>query len=457
MNIRVLIVEDEDLIRWSLRQKFESRGYDVAEAPTGEHARAAFEGATFDLIMLDYKLPDMTGIDVLREYRAHGGEAVVIMMTAYSSVESAVDAIKLGAYDYVPKPFEMDRLLFTIDKALETTGLRREVEELRRRLETEFGSDAIIGEHASMRELLGLIQQIARSGASTIFLRGETGTGKDVVARTIHRASDRAGAPFINITCTALSDTLLESELFGHERGAFTDAKAQKKGLLEAAAGGTVFLDEIGDMAATLQAKLLRFLEERRFRRVGGTVEIDVDVRVIAATNRDIEVAIREGQFREDLFYRLNVVTLELPPLRARGDDVVHLTRYFVDRFARDFRKTITGIDPEAIDKLRRHSWPGNVRELRNAVERAVLLSRGESLKATDFYLGGIERPDTTSAIDDFTLPPDGFDLARLNKLEESLLKQALERTNNNQVHAAQLLHVSRDRFRYRLQKYGLL
>ncbi len=458
MSIQVLIVEDESLIRWSLRQKFEERGYAVTEAETGGAALKLLAEGDFALIVLDYQLPDMTGLDILRTLRENQNDAVVIMMTAHSTIKMAVDAVKLGAFDFVPKPFQIDELLFTVDKALETTRLRREVRELRRQLQSEFGTDTIIGQHASIRDLLVTLQQIAGSGASTVLIRGETGTGKDLVARVIHQASPRAAAPFVNITCTALSDTLLESELFGHERGAFTDAKAQKKGLLEMADGGTVFLDEIGDMPPNLQAKLLRFLEERRFRRVGGTKEIEVDVRVIAATNRRMEDAIKEGKFREDLFYRLNVVSLELPPVRARGDDVILLARHFAERFAREFKKALTGIADEAITKLRRHLWPGNVREMRNAVERAVLLAKGPTLGADDFVLGsGTDRPLSPVSLESFELPKEGFELDRLNDLEVRILRQALERTHNNQVHAAQLLGVTRDRLRYRLQKYGLV
>lgn len=458
MSIEVLIVEDESLIRWSLRQKFEERGYRVTEADSGKAALRLLTENDYDLAMLDYQLPDTTGLEVLRYLRERASEAVVVMMTAYSTIKTAVDAVKLGAWDYVPKPFQMDELMFTVEKALETTKLRREVRELRHQLQQEFGTDTIIGQHPSIRELLETIQQVGGSAASTVFLRGETGTGKDLAARVLHRSSPRAARPFINITCTALSETLLESELFGHERGAFTDAKAQKKGLLEAADGGTVFLDEIGDMAPSLQAKLLRFLEERRFRRVGGTHEITVDVRVVAATNRPIEEAIKEGKFREDLFYRLNVVTLELPPLRARGDDVALLAHHFAERFAREFKKPAVDIAPDALAKLRAHSWPGNVRELRNAVERAVLLARGRTLESANFSLSaGAERPTASADFDTFELPQDGFKLSRLNDLEMRILKQALDRTGNNQVQAAALLDVSRDRLRYRLQKYGLL
>ena len=457
MTIRVLIVEDESLIRWSLRQKFEERSYRVTEAETGQSALEALNSGIFDLILLDYRLPDMTGLDVLRHIRELDTDAVVIMMTAYSTIESAVEAIKLGAYDYVAKPFQMDHLMLTVDKALATTKLRREVRELRRHLQHEFGIDTIIGQHPSMLNLFDMIRQVAKAGVSTVFLRGDTGTGKDLVARVIHHNSDRAATPFVNITCTALSESLLESELFGHERGAFTDAKMQKKGLFELADSGTIFLDEVGDMPPALQAKLLRFLEEHRFRRVGGTKEISVDVRVIGATNRDLEKAIEEGKFRRDLMYRLNVVTIFLPPLRTRGDDVKLLTQHFVARFVKEFKKPITEITPEAYQLLYKYSWPGNVRELRNVIERAVLLCKDEMITADDIVLGRAEPHTWEWDIENFMLPPNGFDFEKIRLLESHLLRQALTRTNNNQTQAARLLNLSRDRLRYRLQKHGLL
>ncbi|TWT40938.1 DNA-binding transcriptional response regulator [Phycisphaerae bacterium RAS1] len=457
MPITVLIVEDESLIRWSLRQKFEERGFRVSEAEDGKAALATMEGGGFDLVMLDYKLPEMNGIDVLRKLREIDTDAVVIMMTAYSTIENAVEAIKLGAFDYVSKPFEMNELMFKVDKALETTRLRREIGELRRTLQTQFGLDSIIGKHSSMLELFETIRQVGKTGVSTVFLRGETGTGKDLVARVIHHASERAVQPFVNVTCTALSETLLESELFGHERGAFTDAKTQKKGLFELADGGTVFLDEVGDMPAPLQAKLLRFLEERKFRRVGGTKEIQVDVRVIAATNRDIDKAIEEGAFRRDLMYRLNVVTIYLPPLRARADDVKLLADTFVERFAREFKKPITRVSRAAYARLLDYGWPGNVRELRNVIERAVLLCKSDEIATGDIVLGRIEPQTLDWDVDHVLLPPEGFDFDKLRRLEANLLKQALDRTANNQTQAAKLLQLTRDRLRYRLEKHGLL
>jgi len=455
MRVRVLIVEDESLIRWSLRQKFEERGFVVTEAETGQEAVDLFDEDRFDLIMLDYKLPDITGLDVLHGVRQLDQDAVVIMMTAYSTIGTAVEAIKLGAFNYIAKPFQMEELMLTVDKALETTQLRREVRELRRHLESEYGIEAIIGQHASMLRLFEVIKQVSKTGISTVFLRGETGTGKDLVARVIHHNSERAASPFVNITCTALSESLLESELFGHERGAFTDAKAQKKGLFEMADGGCVFLDEVGDMPAALQAKLLRFLEERKFRRVGGTREIAVDVRVIGATNRDLEKAISDGQFRRDLMYRLNVVTITLPPLRARGDDVRLLAQHFVARFSREFKKPIEKLSDEVYDRLQSYAWPGNVRELRNVIERAVLLSKSEIITPDELVLGRSESHSLEWDLDQMQLPPEGFDFEKLRRLECHLLKQALARTDNNQTQAARLLNVSRDRLRYRLQKHG--
>jgi DNA-binding NtrC family response regulator len=454
MTIRILIIEDESLIRWSLRQKFEERGYEVVEAENGQVATDALGSGAFDLIMLDYKLPDMTGLDILRRLRDSGRDDVVVMITAYSNIEDAVEAIKLGAYDYIAKPFQMEQLLITVDKALEATQLRRQVRELRSRLQHDFGFDRIIGQHPSMLQLFDVINSVARSSSSTVFLRGETGTGKDLVAGVIHYNSDRAPKPFMNITCTAISETLLESELFGHEKGAFTDARQQKKGLFELADGGTVFLDEVGDMSPSLQAKLLHFLENRRFRRIGGATEIPVDVRVIAATNRDIEQAIQDGQFRKDLLYRLNVVPIYLPPLRDRGDDVRLLTDHFISIYSREFKKPITGVTDDAYTKLGSYGWPGNVRELRNVIERAILLCKENVLQPADLVLGSGQPASVEDTLAGLDLPPGGLDF---DQLENKLLRQALARAAGNQTKAAKLLNVSRDTFRYRLEKHGLL
>jgi len=450
---RVLIIEDEKLIRWSLRQRFDEEGYIADEAGNGKQGLAMIRENTYDLVTLDYKLPDITGLEVLEEIREHDKDLVVIMITAFSNVEDAVSAMRLGAFDYISKPFKMDELMLIIERGLEATRLKRQVRDFRNQIRSKFGIEGIIGACPPMQELFTTIREVAASGASTVFLRGESGTGKDLVAKTIHYNSDRADHPFMNITCTALSEHLLESELFGHERGAFTDAKSQKKGLLEVADGGTVFLDEIGDMPPMLQAKLLRFLEERAFRRVGGVSDIDVDVRVIAATNRDIDQSVKEGKFREDLYYRLNIIPIHLPPLRERNGDIELLAHHYVARFAAEFRKPVTGITPDGLKHLRGYTWPGNVRELRNVIERAVLLCKTPELLPEDFVLGTPgEQSGGLSGIP--MLPPGGVDLA---VVEEQLVRQALTRAGDNQTQAAALLGLSRDQLRYRMQKYDLL
>ncbi|MHC4064906.1 MAG: sigma-54-dependent transcriptional regulator [Planctomycetota bacterium] len=450
---RVLIIEDEKLIRWSLRQRFDEEGYIADEAETGSAGLDRLRENTYDLVTLDYKLPDMTGLEVLEEIRREDSDLVVVMITAFSNVEDAVSAMRLGAFDYVSKPFRIDELMLTIDRGLEATRLKRQVRDFRNQIRSKFGIEGIIGACSAMQKLFGTMQDVAASGASTIFLQGASGTGKDLVAKTIHYNSIRADHPFMNITCTALAENLLESELFGYERGAFTDAKSRKKGLLEVADGGTVFLDEIGDMPPMLQAKLLRFLEERVFRRVGGIEDIEVDVRVIAATNRDIEQSVREGKFREDLYYRLNSIPIQLPPLRERDGDIDLLANHYVSKFSTEFRKSITGISPDAMAQLRSYAWPGNVRELRNVIERAVLLSKESCLGPGDFVLTSPQtRRASTAGIP--VLPPTGGKLA---VVEEQLVRQALSRANDNQTQAAALLGLSRDQLRYRMQKYNLL
>jgi DNA-binding NtrC family response regulator len=450
---RVLIIEDEKLIRWSLRQRLVDEGYAVDEAETGREGLAKLADRTFDVVTLDYKLPDITGLQVLQEIQPRDGELVVVMITAYSNVEDAVEAMRLGAFDYVSKPFKMEELMLTIERGLERTRLKRQVRDLRAQMQAKFGIEGIIGACPAMQELSQIIRDIASSGASTIFIHGESGTGKDLVAKTIHYNSDRADHPFVNITCTAMAETLLESELFGHERGAFTDAKALKKGLLEVADGGTVFLDEVGDMPPILQAKLLRFLEEKAFRRVGGISDLEVDVRIIAATNRDIDKLVEQDKFREDLYYRLNIIPIRLPPLRERGEDLRMLTQHFIAMYASEFRKPITNITEQAQTKLAAYSWPGNIRELRNAIERAILLCKREVIDADDLVLGRI-RDRAGDAIQGLQLPGNGVDL---DQVEEQLVRQALQRTGGNQTRAAKLLTLSRDQLRYRMQKYGLL
>src|SRR4051812_13218304 len=380
----ILVVDDEQLIRWSLTERLKQENYRVVEAATASSAiERHAEGV--DLVLLDYKLPDGDGLTVLKRIKEADEDTLVILLTAHSSVDMAVDAMKHGAYHYANKPFNLDEIALLVEKALETTRLRRDVKALRASQGQPFGLDRIVGEGRAVREAKALLQKVAQSPASTVLLTGESGTGKDLAAKVVHHLSDRAGRPFMNITCSALPDAILESELFGHERGAFTGADRQKRGLLETADGGTVFLDEIGEMAPQLQAKLLRFLEEKTFKRVGGVADVRVDVRVVAATNRKLEDEVKKGRFREDLYYRLNVLPIVLPPLRTRADDIPALVNYFVDAYNREFRKRVRGVSPEAMRRLQTYGWPGNIRELRNAVERAMLLVEGTELTAEQF------------------------------------------------------------------------
>ena len=447
-NATVLVVDDEALIRWSLTERLKSEGYNVLEADTG---RAALErvGEGVDLVLLDYRLPDTDGVSVLRKIKEMDQDILVILLTAYASVETAVEAMKLGAYHFANKPFNLDEVSAMVERALETTRLRREVRQFRTSAARPYSLQRIVGASAPVTALRHLVARVAISPSSTVLLTGESGTGKDLVAKIIHYTSDRAARPFMNITCSALPEQLLESELFGHERGAFTDARMQKKGLLETADGGTVFLDEIGEMTPGLQAKLLRFLEEKSFKRVGGATDIHVDVRVIAASNRNLEEEVGKSQFRSDLFYRLNVLPIRLPSLREHAQDVPALVSFFLDTFNTEFKKRIAGVSAPAVTLLKSYGWPGNVRELRNMVERAVLLAEGNRLEVKDF--GALKTGHV--AADGFDLPPGGVNL---EELEKDLVVQALRRVGGNQTKAAALLGLNRDQIRYRVEKFGL-
>jgi two-component system, NtrC family, response regulator AtoC len=445
----ILVVDDEQLIRWSLLERLRADGHRMLEAETGADALDRVREGV-DLVLLDYRLPDTDGVTVLRRIKEFDPDILVILLTAYATVDTAVEAMKIGAYHFANKPFNLDDVAATVANALETTRLRREVRRLRASQSQPFEFDRIVGPSAQMVGLKQLLRKVAASPASTVLLTGESGTGKDLAAKVLHYNSERANRPFMNITCSAIPDALLESELFGHERGAFTDARQQKRGLLESADGGTVFLDEIGEMVPGLQAKLLRFLEDKAFKRVGGQHDIHVDVRVIGATNRNLEERVQQGHFREDLYYRLNVLPIHLPALRAHLEDVPALVSFYIDAFNREFRKSVRGVTPAAMRSLQNYGWPGNVREVRNAVERAMLLTEGQWLEANDFPVLGAQ----PHGVQGIPLPPDGV---KLDDLERSLVVQALERCGGNQTRAAVLLGINRDQIRYRIEKFGLV
>ncbi|HEX9887025.1 MAG TPA: sigma-54 dependent transcriptional regulator [Longimicrobiales bacterium] len=446
---RILVLDDDDLIRDVISERLERRGFDVARASSLEEARAHVRAALPDVALLDIRLPDGLGTDLMTELLKD--DVPCVMMTAHATVESAVTALQAGASDYLEKPFSMDRLTATLGVTFERNRLRREVRALRKRGPLV---GMVVGPSEAMERVMELVAKVAPAETATILLRGETGTGKGVLARALHESSPRADGPFVNITCSALAETLMESELFGHEKGAFTDARTMKRGLVEVAHEGTLFLDEIGELSAGVQGKLLRFIEEKTFRRVGGTRDLNVDTRIVAATNRNLEEDVAEGRFREDLYYRLSVLPIEIPPLRHRPSDIPVLAAHFLDSYSREFAKRVTSISPEAMEHLVRHPWPGNVRELRNVVERAVLLSEGTAIEVDTLPPALTRDADGPRDAGGFVpdLGPDGVDL---EEMERALLREALRRSEGNRTEAGRLLGLSRHQIRNRLQKYG--
>lgn len=452
---KILVVDDEKMIRWSLGEALRGWGFEPVEAGTVSAALAEFEADAPAAVLLDINLPDGSGLDVLRKIRQLQQDAVVIMITANVLVDETIAALRGGAYDFIGKPINLEELQVAIRNGIEAGRLRKEVNLFRRERAQQFSFDQIIGESPAMRDMLGLAHKVAESEVSSVLLQGESGTGKDLVAKAIHYHSARAENPFVAINCAALPGTLIESELFGYEKGAFTDAKARKEGLFEQAEGGTLFLDEIGELELSLQAKLLRVLEEGSFRRVGGLRDLPLDVRVIAASNRDLKSEGEAGRFRSDLFYRLSVIQIDIPPLRERGDDIRVLAEHYLSSFKSRLRKNITSIAPDALATFRKYQWPGNVRELRNVIERAMILEDGDEITAKYLPRGlsgdSNVGPITGSiAFDHIPLPGNGVSL---EDVEMSLVRQALERSGGNQTKAAELLHISRDQLRYRMKK----
>ena len=429
----------------------------MTEASSVESAIEALAKAP-DAVILDYQLPDGDGLAVLKRVRQSDPDLPVVMLTAHKDAEIIVAAMKAGASDYVTKPFDVRDVALRLSRAMEGTRSNRELRRLREDLAKPFSFASMIGESEPMTRVKALARKVAESPASTVLITGESGTGKDLLAKVIHYASRRGARSFMNITCSAMPETLLESELFGHERGAFTDARQQKRGLFELADEGTIFLDEIGEMAPALQAKLLRVLEDKAFRRLGASADIKVDVRVMAATNRRLEDQVRDGKFREDLYYRLNVLRIEMPPLRERGRDVILLAEHYVQLFSREFRRGVRSLSRAAETALLGYNWPGNVRELRNLIERAVLLSESATLEPADFEtlhtMKAAEAGSNAVPSADILLPAEGL---KLDDVERRLVELALERTRGNQTRAAALLGLHRDQIRYRMEKYGLL
>ena len=459
---RVLVVDDERSMRELLSIVLRRDGYDVLLAPDGKVAVDTLKRERVDVLISDIRMPEMNGVDVLREAKRIDPEIISIVMTAFASTDTAVDALRLGAADYVHKsPNAVNDLRLRVRKELERKRLQQENVLLKRQLGTPNKFANIVGGSSAMMSVFELIETIAPTG-STVLITGESGTGKELVARAIHARSSRSDRPFVAVNCGALPDTLLESELFGHMRGSFTGADTNKKGLLEVAEKGTIFLDEIGEMSAMTQVKLLRVLQDRKFRRLGGTEEVEADIRIIAATNRDLARLVAAGEFREDLFYRINVIPVKLPPLRERQDDVQALAEHFVEKFAQQMKKDIQGISGAAIACLRGYSWPGNVRELENAIERAVALERTPAVlpdslpDAVRAAAGVAASGSPVQAAEERTLD-DGFDLEQhVQGIEREYIMEALRRSSGVKKNAAELLGLSFRQFRYLLKKYNI-
>lgn len=453
---KILIVDDEKMIRWTLAQALKSWNYVPIEVATVSEAIETYSNELPEAVLLDIDLPDGSGLDLLREIKGQHPEAIVIMITGNVRVETTISALRGGAYDFISKPIHLEELKVSIRNALEAHDLRREVKQIRRERSNKFSFEQIIGNSSKMKEMISLARKVAESEVGSVLLQGESGTGKDLVAKAIHYTSRRAEKPFVAINCAAIPSNLVESELFGYEKGAFTDAKARKEGLFEQAEGGTLLLDEIGEMELGLQAKLLRVLEEGVFRRVGGLKDIPLDVRVIAASNRDLKTESMENRFRLDLYYRLSVIQIDIPPLRDREDDVILLAEYYLETLGERVRPTkkFRGIAPETAEIFRRYEWAGNVRELRNVIERCLILE-DENVITTTYLPTDLFAPTQSgngTSSSNFTLPNSGISL---EKMEDSLVQQAIEQCHGNQTHAAKLLGISRDQLRYRLKKLG--
>ena len=456
---KVLIVDDDAMNRWTLAESLRDCNYSVTEAETVAGAISAYESEHPAVVLLDINLPDGSGLDVLSMIKRLSPEAIVIMVTGRVLADEVITALRGGAYDFIAKPVNLDELEITVRNAVEAGRLREEITEVRRERAQQFSFEQIIGESPAIREVLNLARKVAESEAASVLLQGESGTGKDLIAKAMHYGSRRAAQPFVAINCAALPATLIESELFGYEKGAFTDAKARKEGLFEQAEGGTLFLDEIGELELGLQAKLLRVLEEGVFRRVGGLKDLPLNVRVVAASNRDLLGESHEGRFRLDLYYRLSVIQIDLPPLRARSDDALLLADHFIKTLNERLRRKIRGLAPEVKEIFRHYDWRGNVRELRNAVERAMILEEADVITLKYLPAGLTEKPDIFGFSDSCepTIKDGILHLSlgelSLERLEQSLMRWALGESGGNKSQAARALGITRDQLIYRLKK----
>src|SRR6202790_389259 len=450
---RILVADDHDALRRGLARGLTESGHETEEASNGNAAIERLHDSYFDVVLSDLKMGGSDGLDVLRTTRALHPTTAVILMTAFGSVSTAVEAMKSGAFDYVQKPFEIEEMEVKIEKALEVKRLKHELEYFRGAQQDIYQFDRIVGSSPSLQRVLDIVKKVAKSN-TTVLIRGETGTGKELIAGAIHHNSLRTSRNFVKVNCAALQENLLECELFGHERGAFPGADKQRIGRFEQADGGSLFLDEIGDMSPSTQAKILRVLQEHEFERLGGTRTVRVDVRLIAATNRDLAAMVQAGQFREDLYYRLNVVSIEMPPLRERKDDIVPLANSFIRRFAGELKKKIDGLDPDAQKLLMRYNWPGNIRELENTIERAMLLAEGHAIASDDLRLGEVSMGgggrDQASVV---KIPPTGIPL---DDIERHALVEALKMSNWVQKDAAELLSISPRVMDYKIKTLGI-
>jgi DNA-binding NtrC family response regulator len=461
---KVLIIDDEQLVRLTLAEALRGWSYLPVEAGSIAEGLELLDAEHPPVVLLDINLPDGSGLDALSDIKRRQPDSVTIMITGNVDVQNTITALRRGAYDFISKPIKLEELEVTIRNAVESQSLRREIGAIRREQRREFSFDQIVGSSAGVVEMFALARKVAESEVSSVLLQGESGTGKDVVAKAIHFGSRRAHAPFVTINCAAIPATLMESELFGYEKGAFTDAKGRKEGLLEQAEGGTIFLDEIGELELSLQAKLLRVLEDGSFRRVGGLKDLPLDVRVIAASNRNLKTEGEGNRFRLDLYYRLSVIQIDIPPLRERGDDIIELAQHYMKHFNERLRNKPKQLSPEVMELFRHYAWPGNVRELRNVIERVMILEESDVITAAHLPPGIAParpgrnagsasaathgKPDTIAS--KFPLPPEGV---ALEDVELSLVQQALRRSDGNQTRAAELLGISRDQLRYRLKK----